>query len=112
MSALREDAAAAFLVEDAGVSLAGLEVGLVAGDNRAKLALFDDLAAVLDAGVAIDDPVGKAQFEIAHFAACIDEKGVMGQFGVRFGDAGDGAVLDGPEIRAALPAGEIFSVEQ
>src|SRR5690606_32718418 len=69
LTALGEDAPAAFLVQDAGVGLARLEVGLVPGDDRPHGALLRHAAAVLDAGVAVDDPVAQAELEVLDGAA-------------------------------------------
>ena len=114
MTALRENAASAFLIEDAAVSLARLEVRLIAADDGAELPGLGHLAAVLNAGVALLDPVGEAQLKVSDFAALPDEESVVIDLGVRVaaGDAGDGAVLDGPELGVSIPAGEILAVEQ
>jgi len=74
------------------VGLAGLEVGLVAGDD--EVLLVDDLGAVLDAGVAADDLVLEGELEVADLAALPDEEGVaLGRL-LLGRAAGDAAVLD------------------
>ena len=102
------------LVKDAGVGGADLEVRLVAADNE----VAEVLAAILDAGVArvAGEPVGEAQLEVADellLVAVLGDEEVVALGGIFLGrGAGDGAVLDGPMLLAAFPAGEGLAVEQ
>src|SRR5512141_2791210 len=52
------------------------------------------------------------EFEVAHLAPFPDQEGVaLG--GIVFGGlAGDGAVLHGPELRQAFPAGQVTAIEE
>ena len=114
LPALRENAASAFFVEDAAVGFARLKVRLITADDGAELPGLGHLAAILDAGVALLDAVGKAQLEVSDVAAFPDEERVVVDLGVRItaGDADDGAVAHGPELGITIPAGEILAVEQ
>ena len=107
LTALGENSASAFLVKNAGVGLARLEVGLIPADDP----FIDFLAAVLNAGIAADDLEFQAEFEVIHGAVPPNQervslRGILGR-----GFAGDRAILDGPEFRISIPAGKIFPVE-
>ena len=118
LPALGEDAAAFFLIEDAAVGFAALEVGLIAGDDG--ILGLDDFAAILDAGVAearalaigIGDLEFAGEFEIGDFTVLPDEEGVFLDGLVLGGVAGEGAVFDAPEFGLAFPAAEVFAVEE
>ena len=96
LAALGEDATAALLIKDAAVGFAGLEVGLIAGDDRAVLAGLHFLAAVLHAGVALLDAVFEGQLEVSRPRRPVQTRKVLCLiFGIarRSGLAGDGAIL-------------------
>jgi len=111
LTVLHEDAASAFFVDHAVVRSVRMDVALVAADD--PLAGFGHfLAAILDAGIAGGALDLGAQFEVLHDAAAPDEELVVGEMVRSLGLAGDRAVLDGPELRIAVPAGEGLAVEQ
>jgi hypothetical protein len=107
LAALGEDAAAAFLVEDAGVGGAAFEIGLVAShDEIAEVA-----AAILDAAVASGQAIREDQFEVVEEPLPPDQERVaLGRIlGGRLPD--DRALLHPPEFGLPLPAGQAHPVE-
>lgn len=107
LAALSQNAAAALLVENARIGVAGLEIALVTTDD----VIAQVGAAVLDAGVSADNAVREPQLEIVDLTLTPDNERVsLGRiFGGRA--AGNGAVLDRPELCVAVPAIELLSVE-
>lgn len=107
-----EDAATAFLIRHAGVLDGGMDVALVASDDP-RGHVLQLATAILDAAVVIpDDADGGTKLEVLHRAAAPDEEAVV-RHGLRRGiRADDDAILDLPKLRIAVPAGEIFAVEE
>ena len=100
---------ACFIVDAAVVAALGVEVGLVAADPERLW--IQQLRAELDAGVALrrGELVLEVQLEISRLAALPDEEGLL-RILLDFMTT-DGAVLDGPEIFEAFPAGQVLAVE-
>ena len=95
-AALHDDAAAALLVEHAGIGVVGVEVGLIALQHplAGLLVRRHLLAPVLDAGVAAGEPKLHLQVEVAGLGAAKDDEGVLLDR-IGFGAfADDGAILD------------------
>lgn len=106
-----EDAATFFLVKDAAVFRAEFAVSLVAADD--EFGGIDELAAILHTAIArAGELVLEGQFKVSHFSVFPDEEGIA-RGGFFFGGAAsDGAVFDRPKIRIALPAREVFAIEE
>ena len=104
---LGQNAAPLLLIENARVGGAGVDIGLIAADD--KIAVI--FAAVLHAAVAAGDPVFQPQFKVVERALPPDEEGVsLGRIlGRRLPD--DGAILHRPELRLPLPALQACAVE-
>ena len=105
-----DDAAAALLVEHAGVAVGVVHVGLVSSDD--PLIRVIDFAAILDAGVggfAGEFELGLI-FEVGDLAVK-DEECIQFDRRLGVGLSGDGAVNDRPERRVAGPTGEVFAVK-
>lgn len=109
LSALSEDTAEGFAVEDSGVGGACFEVGLVAADAPFP-GEFE--ATVLDTGVSADHAVFEFEFEVIDFATAPDDEGIGIEFDLIGGPAGDCALLDAPDTWIAVPAVEGFAVEE
>ena len=110
LAVLHEDTATTLVVHHAVVGRIGMDVALVAADD--PLAdLRQRLAAILDAGVAGGALHLGAEFEILHDAVP-DEELIVGEVVRSLGLAGDRAVLDGPELGVAVPAGQGLAVEE
>ena len=114
LAAQGEDAAAALVVEDAGVLVLAVHVGLVAADDPLADLLRLLAAAILHAGVG-EARIGHAelelQLEIGRLAAAPDQKGVALGGILGGGLAGDRAVFDAPELGIAVPALKRLAVE-
>ena len=115
LTALRENAPCPFLIQNARVSLAPLEVRLIPAHDGAKFSLLHHLAPVLDARIALRrNLVRKAQLEVARLLVRINQKRVVADLVVRVRARlpGDQAVLDGPQFRVALPARQVAAVAE
>src|SRR5437016_5412159 len=114
LPALRENPIHAFLIKNARIRLARLEVSLITADDE----IAEVLAAILDARigeariVVRRDFVGKAQLEIAHRAVGPDQKIVaLGRMFLGRA-ASDGAFFHRPVLGSPGPAGQVFAVEE
>ena len=89
---------------------AGFHVRLITGHH--PIGRFDDLAAILDAGIGKAmlvtglDSKGAAQFKVVHHAVGPDEEGIFLRGMLVRCLAGNGAVLDRPQFGNAAPARE------
>ncbi len=102
-----EPAAGSFFVEEADGALGFHDVGLVAADDP----LAEFFAAVLDAAIVVVEAELDLEDEVFGLAVLPDEEGVALGGILGGGLAADDAVGDGPESRVAVPAGEVFAVE-
>lgn len=109
LAVLRDDAASAFLIHHRAVGRVRVDVALVAADGPFFVGVL--AAAVLDAGVVALLADFGLQFEVFDLPAAPDEKLIVGQL-LRSGRVADDlAIFDLPKIRIAIPAGEVFAVE-
>src|SRR5262249_50730013 len=109
----REKSSPALLVDLPGVLVIGIDVGLIPLHHpTADVAAGRQLdAAKLNAAVGGADPELDLQLEIARLAAAPDEKRVLAERVLPGRLADDGAVLDAPEGRVAVPAAQRPAVE-
>src|SRR5262245_45531003 len=113
-AALAEHATGTLFIQDADELLVSLtrrvDVRLVAGDHEVPR-LADMLGSILNAGVAADDLELGLQLEVGDLAVPNQEAIASLNLPV-LGVAGDGAILDRPQVRLALPAGQVLAVEE
>ena len=109
LTALGQNATATLFIEDAAVGLAGLEIRLVSAHH--ELVGVHQLAAVLNAGVAVEDTILQAQLEIGHRAIGPDQEGVSSNRMIPVSGARDEPFLHGPQVGTPRPAGERLAVE-
>ncbi len=111
LTSLGDNAAALFLIHHPEVILGRMHVHLIATDN--PVVLVDELGPILDSRIIVPGHSRlQSEFKIIDSLSLINEKGISLGGVVGLGFAYDGAVLDRPELRVALPAGEILTVEQ
>ena len=114
-AASREDAAHPLFIENTGVGRSGFHIGLIATDDPTFW--IQNFAAILDSGIGETfgieglDFEGAAEFEIADGIVGPDQESVVFDGVLLAGLANDCAVLDRPKIGVAIPAGEVFAVE-
>lgn len=109
LAVLRDDAASAFLIHHGAVGRVRVNVALVAADGPFFVGVL--AAAVLDAGVVALLADFGLQFEVFDLPAAPDEKLIVVQL-LRSGRVADDlAIFDLPQLRIAIPAGEVFAVE-
>ena len=111
LAILPEDAAGLFAKEHGVVRRRGVNVALVAAD-RPLADPGEFLAAILDAGVVPRLLHLRAQLKVLHHAAAPDEKLIVSQLLRPRRGADDAAILDLPQRRIAIPAGEVLAIEQ
>ena len=112
LSVFRDDAAAAIVVDHRVVLSGGVDVALVAADG--PLPVFGQfLRAILNAAVvlALDFHL-HAELEVLQGAPAPDEELIVGEVFGGLGRPDDGSVGNRPEIGIAVPAGEVFAVEE
>ena len=112
LTALGQDFPQRVFHDDAGPAAGGVEVGLGADQGLALGLAGGALArAIIDAGIAALEFEFQAQLEVLDLVLP-DKEVVLGDPDGLGSVAGNGAVLDGPEARVAVPTGQVVAVEQ
>ena len=110
LTILHDDAASTLFIDHRVVGMGGMNITLIAADGPLAV-LRQFLAAVLDAGVVALLADFRLQLEVFHLPAAPDEKLIVSEL-LRSGrGADDLAVFNLPQLGIAIPAGEVFAIE-
>jgi hypothetical protein len=109
LAILDDDTTSAFFIHHCTVRRVRMDIALVTSDGPFLIGIF--AAAVLDAGVVAFLADFCLQLKVLHLPTTPDEKLIVSELLRPRGVADDFAVLDLPEFRIAIPASEIFAIE-